>query len=141
MAAAGCAATAFVSLFHCFGLAFIDDQAIVVIEFLTALDIPQGVDIDTFFLFARFAVGFACMIDPACIAAVHTAIYHLAVFEAEEKRVVRIFRIGAMAFGSLFFRDALTLVFDHEGIGWNIARRKNAATVDSGIPDDENRFV
>ena len=141
MTAARCAATAFISLFHRFGLAFIDDQAIVVIEFFTALDIPQGVDIDTFFLFARFAVGFACVIDPARIAAVHAAIYHLAVFEAEEKRVVRIFRVGAMAFGRLFFRDALALIFDHEGIGWNIARRKNAAAVDRRIPDDESRFV
>ncbi len=123
------AATAFVGLFQGLGLTLVDHQAVIVIEFLAAFDIPQSVNIDAFLFFARFAVWFARMIDPACIAAIDAAIDHLAAFEAEEEGVIRIFRIGAVALGGLFVADAFTFVLDQKRVGWNTARGKNAAAV------------
>jgi hypothetical protein len=45
-----------------------------------------------------------------------------------------------MPFGCLLFGDAFTFVFHQQGIGRDIARREDAATMNRGIPDNERRL-
>ena len=42
----------------------VNDQAIVVIELFTRLDVAQGLDVDAVIFFIGFAVGVAAVIDP-----------------------------------------------------------------------------
>ena len=63
-AAIGTATPARVFCFQLGCVRLVNDQAVVVIEFFTRLDVAQGFDEDSVVLFIGFAVGVAAVIDP-----------------------------------------------------------------------------
>lgn len=103
--------------FDCRRMPAVDDQAVVVAQFLAGLNIAQSVNKDAAVFFVGFAIRFTCMIDPACIVAASISIDHASIIEAEEESMVRVCRIAAVPQRSFFDRDPLALVFDDAGTG------------------------
>jgi len=114
-----------------------DDQAVIVIEFFAAPDVAQCINEDSPVFLSGFAIRRAAMIDPARIIAVGGAVYHPAVFQAKEKRMKRIFRIGAGTLFSLSGGNAFTFVFDYAGAGGDFAGGEYAVAVNGGMSDND----
>ena len=66
----------------------VNDQAVVVIELFTRLDVAQGLDEDSVVLFIGFAVGVATVIDPPRGVAAVQGVYHLVFVDMEIKSVI-----------------------------------------------------
>lgn len=111
------------------GMPFFDNQAVIVIEFFTAPYIAQRVNKDASVFFPCFAIGRACMVDPARVAPISIAVDQAAVLQAEEKCVVRIVGIGTATLDRFFRADALPFVLRDAGSGRNFTGRKNALAV------------
>ncbi|MNT40482.1 hypothetical protein D3C72_1767980 [compost metagenome] len=70
-------------------------------------------DEDAALFLARFAVGFAGVVDPARAVAAELGVDDAAVVQAEVESVVGIAGIVRMALQRLLPRDVLALVLDH----------------------------
>src|SRR5690606_23068590 len=132
---------AFIVFLDLLGVAFIQHQTIVVIQFFAFAYIAQGMDVNAPLFFAGFTVGIASMIDPAGIIAIYTTIDDLAAFQAEEKSMERIFRVRSHTLAGFLFTDTFTFIFDDEGICRDFAGGKYATSMYGRIAHDIKRLV
>lgn len=118
------------------GVAAFVDKGVVVAEFFTSGDGPQGMNPDaTVFMLDGFAIGFARVIDEACFVAIDCAVDQATVIERE--KVGEVQRITIVATAIAFFQtDALAGVFDDRGPGFDGAQRKNTPPVDGRCLDE-----
>lgn len=116
-------------------VAFVVDQCVVVVEFLARVDVAQRVDVHAAVLFVGFAIGFAGVVDPAGVVAAPAAVDHVAVGEAEVKRMIdRATLFGGTA-RRYVPRDAFPAVLDDPFARRDGAQREHAVAVHGRFPD------
>ncbi len=141
MPAGRCSTQTGVGTFECGGVAFVQGQAVVIVEFFAARDIAQGIDEHAAVFLAGFAVWLAGMVDPAGIVAVAAAVDDLAVFQAEKERMEVVGRLGVFALYGFFPGDVLAFIFDDAGAFGDLTGGEDASAVDTGVFDHPGRAV
>ena len=114
-----------------FGPTPLKHQAIVIEQFLTALDIAQGHDENTRALgiFLGFAIGRAGMVDPARIIAIHAAVNHQPATGGKKEGMERIVRIGRVTGIRFFGRNAFAQIFKNAGPFRDVTRGKDTVSM------------
>jgi len=74
--------------FQFWGIALIDDEPIVVVEFITRFDLFDRFDKNMISNFIRFAIGIAGMIDPLGAVALHAAVDDVTIRDVKIKSMV-----------------------------------------------------
>ena len=112
-----------------FGVFAIDDQAIVVVEFLAGFDLFDGFDEHSVSDFIRFAIGFARVVDPASTVAFGSTINHVLFIDVKKERVIGLGRIVRVSSQGLLPADHLTFVFNDDLTLGDILQGENTLAV------------
>ena len=110
-AATGTATPARVLRFQFGRVGLVNDQAVVVIELFTGLDVAQGFDVDAVVVFIGFTVGVAAVVDPTRGVAAVQGVNHPVFIHMEIEGVIGIGRVVGVAVLRLVPADHFTDIF------------------------------
>ena len=110
----------------------VNDQAVVVIELFTRLDVAQRFDVDAVILFIGLAVGVAAVIDPARGVAAMQGVNHLVFVHMEVKGMVGVGGVVRVPILRLIPADDLAHVFKQGLAFGNVLQGENAFAVNAG---------
>ena len=89
----------------------VNDQAVVVIEFFSRLDVAQGFDENAIVFLIGFAIGIAAVVDPSGGVAAVQRVDHLVFVHVEIEGVIGVRGVMGVAILCLVPADHLTYVF------------------------------
>ena len=131
-AAIGAATPARVFRFELGRVGLVNDQAIVVIQFFTGLDVAQGFDEDAVVLFIGFTVGVAAVVDPSGRVAAVQRVDHFVFVHMKIERVIGVGRVMGVTVLRLVPADDFTHILKQCLAFGKVLQRKYALAVDAG---------
>jgi len=109
----------------------VDDQAVVVIEFLAGVDVAQRCDVDAAIFFVSLAVGVATMVDPARGVAAIKRVDYMSVVQVKIERVIGLRRVMRMTAQRFFPRNDLARVLDNAFALGDVRKCEHALAVNA----------
>jgi len=115
--------------FGCVGL--VNDQAVVVIELFTGLDVAQGLDVNAIVFFIGLTVGVAAVVDPTRGVAAMQGVNHFVFVHMEVEGVIGIGRVVGVAVLRFVPADDFTNILKQGLAFGNVLQGKDTFAVDA----------
>ena len=114
-----------------FGVGLINDQAVVIVEFLARPDFAQCFDENPAIYLVGLAIGRARVVDPAGRVAAHFGVNHMLVIHMKIKGMVGVLGVMRMAALRLFPADHLADVLDDDLPPGNVLHGEHALAMNA----------